>query len=65
MKDQAAFSISGALWVLDSQVVPMDNEGAQINTLQGKDGNQHCPWEHTKKTESWTNEEIPAIIMQV
>mgnify|MGYP001854058424 CR=1 FL=1 len=45
MKDQAAFSVSGALWVLDSQVVPMDNEGAQINTLQGKDGNQHCPWE--------------------
>lgn len=45
MKDLAAFSISGALWVLDSQVVPMDDEGAQINILKGKDGNQYCPWE--------------------
>lgn len=37
MEDLGAFSISGTLWVLDSQVAPMDDEGAQINILKGKE----------------------------
>lgn len=49
MKDLEAFSISGALWVLDSQVAPMDDEGAQINILKGKDRNQYCPWEQGRE----------------